>query len=59
MAKFTFILVETYSKGVTIEANCRDEAFEKLSIMVDNGDENAVDLGDQIGGYDYEIYDVN
>lgn len=58
MAKFTFNLVETYSKNVTIEANSRDEAFEKLSVMVTNGDENAVDLGDQIGGYEFEIYDV-
>lgn len=55
MAKFRFRLIETYSKEVEIEADSRDEAFEKLDVMVYNGDENAVDLGDKIGGYEYNI----
>lgn len=59
MKKFTFNLVETYSKNVTVEADSYEEAFEKLDYMVQCGDENAVDLGDAIiGGYDYEIYPV-
>ena len=55
MAKFKFTLFETYSKEVEVEADTRDEAFEKLDVMVYNGDENAVDLGDKIGGYEYNI----
>ena len=55
MAKFKFTLFETYSKEVEVEADTRDKAFEKLDVMVYNGDENAVDLGDKIGGYEYNI----
>lgn len=58
MQKFTFNLVETYSRPVTVEADTYEGAFEKLDVMVQCGDVNAVDLDGTIGGYDYEIHPV-
>lgn len=58
MQNFTFNLVETYSRPVIVEAETYEEAFDKLDVMVQCGDVNAVDLDGTIGGYDYEIHPV-
>lgn len=55
MAVYKFMLYETYSKMIEVEADSENEAFEALDVKVSCGDENAVDLGNAIGGYEYSI----